>query len=257
MTNNEYQQLVVLLLQHGVLASREEAEALAIKAARGAAVPPPVKAAIREWLDWEKQRHIEQELEEYFVGSGEQECLVASGEEALCELDMYAAWCEANPVSPEVQLFLAKQKQEGALIDPETAEVCWEYGNTLDPYGVYDLPEQFTQIGRQVLMPGVQVATSGCHTWTCPPKPFAGCARKANQANRTAYSFACGGAQHRRRMENAIMLGGLPIRRWPAQLTLDQHCYDCDGETAIEKVTIARTTPTRRLGPRKGRGVLT
>ena len=35
MTNNEYQQLVVLLLQHGVLASREEAEALAIKAARG------------------------------------------------------------------------------------------------------------------------------------------------------------------------------------------------------------------------------
>ena len=149
MTNNEYQQLVVLLLQHGVLASREEAEALAIKAARGAAVPPPVKAAIREWLDWEKQRHIEQELEEYFVGSGEQECLVASGEEALCESDMYAAWCEANPVSPEVQLFLAKQKQEGALIDPETAEVCWEYGNTLDPYGVYDLPEQFTQIGRE------------------------------------------------------------------------------------------------------------
>ena len=53
MTNNEYQQLVVLLLQHGVLASREEAEALAIKAAHGAAVPPPVKAAIREWLDWE------------------------------------------------------------------------------------------------------------------------------------------------------------------------------------------------------------
>ena len=62
---------------------------------------------------------------------------------------MFAAWCEANPVSPEVQLFLAKQKQEGALIDPETAEVCWEYGNTLDPYGVYDLPEQFTQIGRE------------------------------------------------------------------------------------------------------------
>src|SRR5690348_9085078 len=116
MMNYAFQQLVVLLLQHGILASREEAEALAIKAAHGAALPPPVKAAIREWLDWGKQPH------------GERDCkyLAGSGEEAPLESDMYAAWCEANPVSPEVQLFLAKQQQEGALIDPETAEVRWE-----------------------------------------------------------------------------------------------------------------------------------
>ena len=35
-------------------------------------------------------------------------------------------------------------------IDPETAEVDWEYGQVMDPYGVYsDLPEECQQVGRQ------------------------------------------------------------------------------------------------------------
>jgi hypothetical protein len=140
MMNDAYQQLAVLLLQHGILTNREEAEALAIKAADGAAVPPAVKAAICEWLDRGKQPLIEQELQEY---------LVACGDEAPHESELYADWCEANPVSPEVQLFLAGREREGALIDPESAEVCWQYGSTLDPYCVYDLPAQFTQIGRE------------------------------------------------------------------------------------------------------------
>src|SRR5689334_24070586 len=122
--NDAYQQLAVLLLQHGILATREEAEALAIKAADSGVVPPAVKAAIGEWLEWGKQPVIERELQEY---------LVASGKELPHEPELYADWCEANPVSPEVRLFLAEREREGALIDPETAEVCWEYGITLDP----------------------------------------------------------------------------------------------------------------------------
>ena len=35
---------------------------------------------------------------------------------------------------------------EGLKIDPETAEVCWEYAQVADPYGVYpDLPEECHQ----------------------------------------------------------------------------------------------------------------
>ena len=35
-------------------------------------------------------------------------------------------------------------------MDPETAEVYWEYGYTFDPYGVYpDLPEECQQVGRE------------------------------------------------------------------------------------------------------------
>ena len=38
----------------------------------------------------------------------------------------------------------------GLKIDPETAEVCWKYGQVMDPYGVYsDLREECQQVGRQ------------------------------------------------------------------------------------------------------------
>lgn len=41
------------------------------------------------------------------------------------------------------------RKESGLKIDPETAEVMWDYGQTLDPYGVDpDLPEECQQIGR-------------------------------------------------------------------------------------------------------------
>jgi hypothetical protein len=50
----------------------------------------------------------------------------------------------------DAQQWLAIRKEAGLKIDPETAEVDWEYGLVMDPYGVYsDLPEECQQVGRQ------------------------------------------------------------------------------------------------------------
>jgi hypothetical protein len=51
----------------------------------------------------------------------------------------------------ELERRLAIRKEEALKIDPETAEVDWSYGQTLDPYGVCDeweLPEEFDCVGR-------------------------------------------------------------------------------------------------------------
>jgi hypothetical protein len=45
--------------------------------------------------------------------------------------------------------WLATRVEAGRHIDPETAEVMWEYVQTLDPYGIEpELPEEFQQVGR-------------------------------------------------------------------------------------------------------------
>jgi hypothetical protein len=45
--------------------------------------------------------------------------------------------------------WLAIRKQEGLKIDPETAEVDWDYVQTFDPYGVWpDMPEKEQQVER-------------------------------------------------------------------------------------------------------------
>ena len=46
--------------------------------------------------------------------------------------------------------WLARRKEAGVKINPETAEIDWSYAQTLDPYGVHpDLPEEYQQIGRE------------------------------------------------------------------------------------------------------------
>ena len=41
------------------------------------------------------------------------------------------------------------RKDEGRKIDPETAEVTWRWGLTLDPYGIHpDLPKEMRQVQR-------------------------------------------------------------------------------------------------------------
>lgn len=46
--------------------------------------------------------------------------------------------------------WLAKRKEAGLKIDPETAEVMWANGWTLDPYGVYpEIPAEYRQVGRE------------------------------------------------------------------------------------------------------------
>jgi len=46
--------------------------------------------------------------------------------------------------------WLKIRKEAGSRIDPVTAEVDWEYGYTMDPYGVYDdLDDEEKQVGRE------------------------------------------------------------------------------------------------------------
>ena len=54
----------------------------------------------------------------------------------------------------EIEKWLAIRKEAGLKIDPETAEVDWDYGNDFDPYGVWDeweVPQEFEVVGRQRL----------------------------------------------------------------------------------------------------------
>jgi hypothetical protein len=49
-----------------------------------------------------------------------------------------------------IEDWLAIRKEAGLKIDPNTAEVHWEYGYTLDRYGVHPgLPEELRQVGRE------------------------------------------------------------------------------------------------------------
>lgn len=38
----------------------------------------------------------------------------------------------------KTEAWLAVRKEEGLKIDPETAEVWWQHGYVVDPYGLYD-----------------------------------------------------------------------------------------------------------------------
>lgn len=45
--------------------------------------------------------------------------------------------------------WLAIRKKAACEIDPSTAEVLWDYGQILDPYGIDpELPEECYQVGR-------------------------------------------------------------------------------------------------------------
>jgi hypothetical protein len=51
----------------------------------------------------------------------------------------------------ELEQWLAVRREESLRIDPETAEVDWNYALTFDPYCILDeweLPEEFHQVGR-------------------------------------------------------------------------------------------------------------
>ena len=45
--------------------------------------------------------------------------------------------------------FLAIRKAAGLKIDARIAEVTWCYAQTLDPYGICELPEECRQVGRE------------------------------------------------------------------------------------------------------------
>src|SRR5205085_3374240 len=61
----------------------------------------------------------------------------------------------------DIEEFLAIRREAAQHIDPETAEVEWDYGMDADPYGTdRDLPEELQQVGR------IYFARSpGCDIW--------------------------------------------------------------------------------------------
>src|SRR5262245_11137113 len=67
-------------------------------------------------------------------------------------------------VGMTVEEWLAIRKEAGLKIDPETAEVHWEFGQVVDPYGVEGVPEGYECIGRQYFArsPGSDVWVSFC-----------------------------------------------------------------------------------------------
>jgi len=44
--------------------------------------------------------------------------------------------------------FYALMKAEGLKIDPRSAQVTWQYAQVGDPYGVEDLPAEYSSVGR-------------------------------------------------------------------------------------------------------------
>jgi hypothetical protein len=49
----------------------------------------------------------------------------------------------------EVEVFLRRKREAGLKIDPETAEIEWFHGQSLDPYELgIDIPEEMSQIER-------------------------------------------------------------------------------------------------------------
>src|SRR5262249_47933626 len=58
------------------------------------------------------------------------------------------------------QQWLAVRKEAGLKIDPETAEVFWQHGQVLDPYGVYDLTDEENCIMRNYF-----ARSSGSDVW--------------------------------------------------------------------------------------------
>jgi hypothetical protein len=59
-----------------------------------------------------------------------------------------AAIRRARPRSCKTTATTDERLIAGRRIDAETAKVWFEYGQTLDPYGEHDLPEEFRQVGR-------------------------------------------------------------------------------------------------------------
>jgi hypothetical protein len=62
-----------------------------------------------------------------------------------------------------IKRWLAIRKEAALKIEPKTAEVRWDYTNTLDPYGDRpDLPEENKHIGKVYL-----ARSPGSDVWVC------------------------------------------------------------------------------------------
>jgi hypothetical protein len=66
-------------------------------------------------------------------------------------------------IDQEVEEFLAAREAAAQHINPETAEVDWEFGFVADPYGIDpDLPEDHRSVGRVFF-----ARSPGSDIWVC------------------------------------------------------------------------------------------
>jgi hypothetical protein len=77
--------------------------------------------------------------------------------------------------------WLAIRSEAVRQINPETAEVEWEYGQILDPYGIDpELPEERRQVGRNYSLDPPE-ATHGFPFTIYPPLPAMPCGKNIKQ----------------------------------------------------------------------------
>jgi hypothetical protein len=62
----------------------------------------------------------------------------------------------------KAEAFYAHMKLEGLLIDPETAEVCWQFRSDADPYEIGAYPDADVYVGRQYF-----AKRPGSEIWVC------------------------------------------------------------------------------------------
>ncbi len=68
-----------------------------------------------------------------------------------------------NMADHNMEQFLKDRKKAALHIDPETAQVDWTYGETMDPYGSDpDLPNELQCIGRIY-----SARSPGSELWVC------------------------------------------------------------------------------------------
>ena len=80
----------------------------------------------------------------------------------------------------EIEEFLAIRKDAGQKIDPETAEVCWDYAQVLDPYGIVRTCRMnVTALGERTSL-ALRTVTFGSSSATFPKQPKARCGKSIN-----------------------------------------------------------------------------
>jgi len=85
----------------------------------------------------------------------------AANEERSTEMSETTADAKGDQLT--VDQWLQIRKDEGSRIDPETAEVMWNYAQVCDPYGVHPaLPKEYYCVGREYF-----ARAPGSDTWVC------------------------------------------------------------------------------------------
>src|SRR5262245_6113391 len=84
-----------------------------------------------------------------------------------------------------IEQWLAIRKEAGLKIDPATAETCWQYAQTLDPYG-----SRRTSAGRSGgnTSPALPEVTSGSNSVIYPTAPFEAAKTRRNSTGKRSSS---------------------------------------------------------------------